>query len=37
LPGPDLFPKKLGWVVRQLRDARQLEVMQWGVPTIIRD
>lgn len=32
LPPPELFPKPLGWVVRQEGGARVLDVMQWGFP-----
>jgi putative SOS response-associated peptidase YedK len=31
-PPPELFPKRLGWVVRQEGAQRALDVMQWGVP-----
>jgi len=32
LPPPELFPKRIGWVVRQDGGARILEAMHWGVP-----
>jgi putative SOS response-associated peptidase YedK len=32
VPPPELFPKRLGWVVRQEGAGRRLDVMQWGVP-----
>jgi putative SOS response-associated peptidase YedK len=32
LPSPDLFPKRLAWVVRQIEGKRQLDVMGWGFP-----
>lgn len=32
LPPPELFPKRPAWVVRQMGEGRQLDVMQWGVP-----
>jgi putative SOS response-associated peptidase YedK len=32
LPPPELFPKRIGWVVRDTPDGRSLDVMTWGVP-----
>ena len=32
LPPPELFPKRIGWVVRQDGGSRILDMMQWGVP-----
>ncbi len=32
LPLPELFPKRMGWVVRQEEGAPRLDVMRWGVP-----
>jgi putative SOS response-associated peptidase YedK len=32
LPPPELFPKRLGWVVREDGGARMAAVMQWGIP-----
>jgi putative SOS response-associated peptidase YedK len=32
LPPPELFPKRLGWVVRQDAGGRVLDVMSWGFP-----
>jgi putative SOS response-associated peptidase YedK len=32
LPPPELFPKRLGWVVRKEGGARVLDVMSWGFP-----
>jgi hypothetical protein len=32
LPPPELFSKRLGWVVRQDSSQRVLDVMHWGVP-----
>jgi putative SOS response-associated peptidase YedK len=31
-PPPELFPKRMGWVVRKEAGARLLDVMQWGFP-----
>ena len=31
-PPPELFPKRMGWVVRDDEGRRTLDVMQWGVP-----
>lgn len=31
-PPPELFPKRMGWVVREDGGRRVLDVMQWGVP-----
>lgn len=33
LPQPELFPKRIGWVVRQIDGQRILNQMQWGVPS----
>ena len=32
LPPPELFPKRVGWVVRKQDGARVLEAMRWGFP-----
>lgn len=32
LPPPELFPKRLGWVVRKEEGARVLDAMTWGFP-----
>jgi putative SOS response-associated peptidase YedK len=32
LPPPELFPKRMGWVVRKENGARMLDVMTWGFP-----
>jgi putative SOS response-associated peptidase YedK len=32
LPPPELFPKRLGWVVRREGGARVLDVISWGFP-----
>lgn len=32
IPPPELFPKRIGWVVRQEGGQRVLDAMQWGVP-----
>ena len=32
LPPPELFPKKLGWVVRKQDGMLSLDVMKWGIP-----
>jgi putative SOS response-associated peptidase YedK len=32
LPPPELFPKRIGWVVRNQNGARILDVMRWGFP-----
>jgi putative SOS response-associated peptidase YedK len=32
LPPPELFPRRLGWVVRKENGARILDRMQWGFP-----
>jgi putative SOS response-associated peptidase YedK len=32
LPPPELFPRRLGWVVRKEGGARVLDRMQWGFP-----
>lgn len=31
-PPPELFPKRMAWVVREESGRRMLDVMQWGVP-----
>jgi putative SOS response-associated peptidase YedK len=31
-PPPELFPKRMGWVVRKEAGTRILDVMQWGFP-----
>jgi hypothetical protein len=31
-PPRELFPKRLGWVVRQDGAQRLLDMMHWGVP-----
>ena len=35
LPGPELFPKRPTWVVREHDDARMLDVMSWGFPHVV--
>jgi putative SOS response-associated peptidase YedK len=32
IPPPELFPKRLGWVVRKENGVRRLDVMTWGFP-----
>jgi putative SOS response-associated peptidase YedK len=32
LPPPELFPKRMGWVVRKVDGALRMDVMRWGVP-----
>lgn len=32
LPPPELFPKRIGWVVREEAGERVLDTMRWGVP-----
>jgi putative SOS response-associated peptidase YedK len=32
LPPPELFPRRMGWVVRNEAGERILDVMRWGVP-----
>ncbi len=32
LPPPELFPKRMGWVVRMEDGSRRLDVMRWGFP-----
>jgi putative SOS response-associated peptidase YedK len=32
LPPPELFPKRVGWVIRKEGDARILDTMTWGFP-----
>ena len=32
LPPPELFPKRMAWVVRKEDGARSLDVMTWGFP-----
>jgi putative SOS response-associated peptidase YedK len=32
LPPPELFPKRIGWIVRQQDGQRSLAAMRWGVP-----
>jgi hypothetical protein len=32
LPPPELFPKRIGWAVRQEGRERVFDAMQWGVP-----
>lgn len=32
LPPPELFPKRLAWVVRKQDGARALDLMTWGFP-----
>lgn len=29
-PPPELFPKRMGWVVRQEGDRRVLDIMRWA-------
>jgi putative SOS response-associated peptidase YedK len=37
LPPPELFPKKLGWVVRHAESQLKLDVMEWGVPFNVKN
>lgn len=37
IPPPELFPKRPAWVVRREDGAPRLDVMTWGVPTMIRN
>ena len=32
LPPPELFPKRMAWVVRQENGVRRLDAMRWGFP-----
>ena len=32
LPPPELFPKKIGWIVRKQDGDLSLDVMKWGIP-----
>jgi len=32
LPPPELFPKRIGWVVRNEGGTRTLDAMAWGIP-----
>lgn len=32
IPPPELFPKRMAWVVREDAGDRVLDVLQWGVP-----
>jgi putative SOS response-associated peptidase YedK len=32
LPPPELFPKRIGWVLRKEDGVRRLEAMRWGIP-----
>lgn len=32
LPPPELFPKRMGYVVRKQQGARVLDIMSWGFP-----
>ena len=32
LPPPELFPKKIGWIVRKQDGERSLDAMKWGIP-----
>lgn len=36
IPAPELFPKRPAWVVREEDGQRILDVMTWGVPTIVK-
>ena len=31
-PPPELFPKKMGWLVREEDGTRRLDIMRWGFP-----
>ena len=35
IPPPELFPKRMAWVVRQEEGARMLDVMPWGWPRTV--
>lgn len=35
-PPPELFPKKLAYVVREIDGTRTLDAMAWGFPTQVR-
>lgn len=35
IPPPELFPKRMAWVVRQEEGARMLDVMSWGWPRTV--
>ncbi len=32
LPPPELFPKRIGWVLRKDAGERRLDMMRWGIP-----
>jgi len=36
LPPPELFPKRIGWIVRQVDGARTLDTKTWGIPRKMR-
>lgn len=36
IPPPELFPDRIGWIVREDGDERLLDTAGWGFPTVVR-